>query len=285
MENNNASPVSDSRKREHLRQQLLLRSLWNDTAPTALQGWLSPPPQPAAAARQSPAAATLRGWQAYVANAHAGAERALAAAFPTVQRLMGEASFAAMARAFWHAHPPVRGDLAWLGEGLPAFIAASDQLATEPYLADSARLDWAVNRCEAAADAPADLASLQLLAEAEPAHLRLFFPPGTLLLRSPHPIVSIWQGHHEPLDPQDPFAPVRAAFASGQGERALVWRDGWRARVQALDEPTAAFAASALLPSGSLATALDAAGPHWSFEAWLVDAVGKKLVSHLSRMG
>lgn len=266
------SPPADAREREHRRQQLLLRSLVADNSPSALQGWLGP----------QAGGTPLRGWQAYVANAHASAERALAAAFPTVRRLMGEASFAAMARAYWHAQPPSRGDLAWLGEGLPAFIEASEQLTAEPYLADSARLDWAVGRSEAAADTLAELSSLALLAQADPADLRLHLPPGTLLLRSRHPIVSVWQAHHEPPDADAPFAAARAAFSAGQGENALVWRDGWRARVEAVDAPTAAFIEAALTPSSSLADALDAAGQAWSFEAWLVDAVGRQRVSHLS---
>ncbi|MBL0094465.1 MAG: putative DNA-binding domain-containing protein [Piscinibacter sp.] len=52
-----------------------------------------------------------RGLAAYRANASALAERALAAACPTLQAMLGEADFAALARAFWRDHPPQRGDL------------------------------------------------------------------------------------------------------------------------------------------------------------------------------
>src|SRR5690242_17624053 len=135
-------------QRERERQQALLSSLLTRDE-RGLQGWLS-----------HAAARTQRGMQAYQANAGASAERALAASFPTVQALMGEESFAAMARAFWHANPPLRGDLAWFGEALPAFIADSEQLADVPYLSDVARLDWLLALAERAADAKTDPTTL-----------------------------------------------------------------------------------------------------------------------------
>jgi Putative DNA-binding domain len=221
-----------------------------------------------------------RGWLAYVANAHASAERALASCFPTVQQLMGDESFAAMARAYWHDSPPQRGDLAWLGEGLADFITRSQQLAAEPYLADVAKLEWALNRCEAAADMAADLTTLALLAELDPQLLHLQLAPGAALIASHHPVVSIWLAHHQPLDPQNPFAAVREAFALGLGEHALVWRQGWRARVQAVDITTAAFL-RAVLCGQSLGQALDTAGPDWRFDAWLQVAVPHGMLSRI----
>ena len=84
------------RERELLRQKLLLGSLVLDRAPSALRGWLKTPP----ARPQPDRDPAHRAWQVYRANAHAGAARALATAFPTVRALMGEASFEAMARAY-----------------------------------------------------------------------------------------------------------------------------------------------------------------------------------------
>lgn len=267
--------TSTAFQREHLRQQMLLRSLWNDSSASGLQGWLSQQ-RPDGQARPNE-----RAWQAYVANAHANAERALAACFPTVQQLLGEESFAAMARAYWHQNPPQRGDMAWLGEGLPVFIGHSAQLSSEPYLADVAQLEWALNRCEAAEDVPVDVTSLALLAAHDPQVLRLQLAKGTALVSSNHPIVSIWQSHREPTDAVDPFAAVREAFAQGRGEHALVWRQAWRARVQAVDLPTQRFL-KALLSGLSLARALEAAEPCWDFESWLHAAVPSGLFSRMT---
>jgi hypothetical protein len=220
---------------------------------------------------QSPARVE-RGLQAYRANAGASAERALATSFPTVQALMGEASFAAMARDYWHARPPVRGDLASLGEALPAFIADSEQLADVPYLADAARLDWLMAQAERAADAVAEIATLSLLAEADASQLHLELMPGVALLSSAHPVVSVWLAHQPGDEAEAHRTRARDALAAGSGEHAMVWRSGWRARAQAVDESTARWVLS-LLRSDTLAEALGQAGEGFEFEPWLVQAV------------
>jgi hypothetical protein len=252
-------------QKEALRQQMLVRALLGDARPGVVGGWLRERPD-----------RLLRGLQAYRANAGVLAEKVLASAFPTVVLLIGPDAAAGLARACWRASPPARGDMAQWGEGVPAFIAADPQLASEPYLADVARLDWAVHQAEMAADVAAP-AGLEWLARADPATLRLELAPGSALVPSAHPIATIWQAHrptpegvageHGP----DRFAPVRVAFAAGTGEHALVVRGfgEWRASVLALPAPQAAFTA-AVLAGRCLAEALDEAGAGFAFEPWLV---------------
>lgn len=246
-------------EREAERQRQLLRTLWRRDADDALTPWM-----------QGDTAPVQRGLGAYRGNAAAIAERALGAAFPTVRELLGAESFESLSRALWHRHPPERGDLAHWGEALAGFIESDAQLAGEAYLADLARLDWAVHRIEHAADGPALPDGLALLAEADPARLGLAFRDGAMCVPSRWPIVSIWQAHRREGD--DRFASVRAAFAAGRAECAWVWRDGWRAAVSALDAPDAKFV-SALQRGESLASALDDAGAAFHFEAWLREAV------------
>lgn len=245
-------------EREALRQQMLLRALRGDAGSAVLQGWL----------RNDTAAG--RGLAAYRANAGAAAERALAAAFPTVRQLVGEESFAALARAHWHAAPPQEGDLARFGAALPDFIADSDSLAEEPYLADVARLDWAVHEAERAADAPAAPQGLARLADGDPLRLALRLRPGTALVDSMHPVATIWLAHRS--DAADRFDAVRAAFAAGGGEHALVLRRGWRAGVERLSEADAGFT-RAVLDDVPLAAALHRAGAGFEFEPWLLRAL------------
>ena len=251
--------------REAARQQALLRALWRDAPDAALAGWLREPAQAGA------------GLQAYRANAGAHAERALAAAYPTLQQLLGDASFAALARAHWQADPPRRGDLAQWGAGLAAFIADDPQLAAEPYLADMARLDWAVHQAAQAADAQ-DPQGLPLLAQVEPQRLRLRLQPGCALLASAHPVVTIWLAHHggdhgnHDDKGDDRFAAARAALAARQAETALVQRQGWRVAVRALPAAEARFT-RALLQQQPLASALQGAGTDFSFETWLIAAL------------
>ena len=259
-------------QREHARQQALMAALLKRDEGGSLQGWLADPSE-----------RTQRGMQAYQANAGASAERALAASFPTVQALVGEESFAALARAFWQTQPPVRGDLACFGEGLPAFIADSEQLADVPYLPDVAQLDWLLALAERAADEEADLSTLNLLAEVEPSQLGLALKPGTAVLPSAYPIVSLWLAHQPGDDAASHRANARVALAAGSGEQALIARAGWRGLVVAVDAATAAWTQS-LLRGDTLADAMAAAGEGFDFEAWLVQALQRGWLARARRV-
>jgi len=259
-------------QRERARQQALMAALLKRDEGESLQDWLA-----------HPSARTQRGMQAYQANAGASAERALAASFPTVQALMGEESFAALARAFWQAQPPLRGDLACFGEGLPGFIADSEQLADVPYLPDAARLDWLLALAERAADEEADLSTLNLLAEVDSSQLGLALKPGVALLPSAYPIVSLWLAHQPGDDAASHRANARSALAAGSGEQALIARAGWRGSVLAIDSATAAWTQS-LLRGDTLDDAMAAAGEGFDFEAWLVQAVQRGWLVHARRV-
>ena len=250
--------------REALRQQMLLRALLGDARPGVVGGWLRAP---------AGGPSVARGLAAYHANAGVLAERALAAAYPTLQQLLGEESFARLARHFWRRQPPQTGDVALWGGGLPGFIADAETLADEPYLADVARLEWAVHSAATAADAGPPQ-GLPLLATRDPAELRLTLAPGSTLVVSPHPVVAIWQAHRARPSgaDEDRFAAVRAAFAAGVGETALVVRQGWQPVVRALAPAEACFTA-AVLAGASLARALHDAGVAFDFEAWLLAAL------------
>ena len=252
---------NDGAAKEALRQQMLLRALWRERgAAQSLRGWLR-------------GDSAERGLAAYRSNAGAVAERALAGAFPTIAALLGDESFAALARDFWHKRPPSRGDLGQWGDALPAFIADQEGLADEPYLADSARLDWAWHVAASAADAPADAPALERLADTDPSSLRLALAPGSALIESAWPIASIWQAHQR--SDEQRFDAVRVALAERRGEHAFVVRDGHAVRVHALGDAEAAFT-RALLAQQSLAAALDAAPPAFAFERWLAQAIAQR---------
>lgn len=246
-------------QRELLRQQQLLRTLWRRVPDASLALWL-----------REPTARAGQGLDAYRGNATASAERALAAAFPTVQQLMGEPSFAQLARVFWHRQPPRCGDLARYGDALADWIADDAQLASEPYLSDVARVDWAVHTIEHAADVQSPPQGLDLLAQLDPSQLVLRLRPALALVVSRWPVVTIWQAHCN--NDADRFAPVRQAFAAHTAETALVARPQWRASVCAIDDASARFTA-ALQRGATLTAALDAAGATFQFEPWLHDAV------------
>ncbi|WP_374666516.1 putative DNA-binding domain-containing protein [Ramlibacter sp.] len=252
-------------------QQALVAALWARGPQEALA---------LAAAHLVPEATTLRGLRAYRSNGRALAVRALAAAYPSVAALLGEDNFEAVAQAVWLAHPPVRGDMAEWGGDLPAWIASRADLAqAEPYLADVARVDWALHVAASAADAEPDLASLALLQQHDPDTLTLVLAPGTQVIESPWPVVSLVQAHAGDGVSLDEAA---ARLRAGEAEPALVWREGLRPRVRVAASGEAAFG-RALQAGGSLAQALDAA-PAFDFAAWLSPAVATGLLTGAALM-
>jgi len=209
-----------------------------------------------------------RGLMAYQANGHALAVRALGASYPVLVQLLGEDSFASLARAFWHAQPPVKGDVTQWGEALPAFLAGSSQLQDEPYLPDVARVEWALHRCANAADAQADASTFPLLMERDPDRLALELAPGCALVQSVWPVASVMTAH---LEANPDFATVGRRLGEGVAETALVWREGLRACVRET-WPGEAELLATLLGGQALGPALDRA-VELEFNAWLPMAV------------
>lgn len=215
-----------------------------------------------------------RGLKAYQANGHAVAERALLAAYPVLAQLVGPESLSALARAFWHAQPPVRGDVAQWGAGLADFVQASEQLADEPYLADVTRVEWALHQSASAADLALDVASFALLTEQDASRLQLRLVPGCAVVQSPWPVASIITAH---LQGSPSFQEVGRRLRSGVGECAMVWRQGLRLRIAACSPSEAAFV-QAVLAGASLAAALERASG-LEFNLWLPAAVQSALVA------
>jgi hypothetical protein len=138
-----------------------------------------------------PAAARLDVYRHHVLESLSAA---LAATFPTVQALVGPDFFRKLARDFVRQCLPTQPVMAEYGAEFPAFLVACMPLHDLPYLADVARLDWALN---VAFQAPAD----QRLTAADlsgvpPERLPSMFvamPHGTALITSPYPLDLIWQ--------------------------------------------------------------------------------------------
>lgn len=83
-----------------------------------------------------------------------GCVDALAAQFPSVSRLLGEACFRALAADHARTSPPHDGRLLAYGGGFPEHIAHWPSVTKWPYLPAVARLDWLWAEAHAAADAP-----------------------------------------------------------------------------------------------------------------------------------
>lgn len=177
---------------------------------------------------------------------------ALRATFPVVCRLVGEDFFAGLTRAFITAHPPQTPCLFEYGAVLGDFIAGFAPASSLPYLADVARLEWAMNAAyHTRIEQPIDPA---LLASADPdslARSTLLLQPSLHLVTSPHPVDAIWRANQADRD----GAGVDLATS---GCRLLVWRRGDDAVFQTLDAAAATFI-GALMAGHTLAAALERA--------------------------
>jgi hypothetical protein len=248
-------------------QQALLRALMSERDDSSLWPLLQLANAPLA----------RRGLQAYQANGLALAERALGAAYPVLAQLIGDESFAPLARHFWRRHPPSRGDMACWGDGLADFLDASSQLADEPYLGDVARIEWALHQAATAADDQPDLNTFALLSTTDPTEVTLTLGAGVFLLGSLYPVASIINAH---LLGEPALAEAGALLRAGAAEHALVWRQGFKPRVCAITAAEYALLA-ALQAGGSLQAALGSAlecAAAFSFENWLGRAVQDGLV-------
>ena len=195
------------------------------------------------------APARLRVHRHHVAQSLTGA---LAATFPTVQAIAGEAFFRTMAMEFVAEELPVQPVLAEYGEGFPAFVSGYGPAAALAYLGDMARLDWALNLAYhtpmASRLAAPDLAGLppERLFE-----FKLRLAAGSTLVRSPWPIDRIWQA-------AQPDAPEGMVSLEDGPAAVLVLRRPDDAVFASLETSEAAFVA-ALAGGASLGEAAEAA--------------------------
>ena len=214
-----------------------------------------------------------RGLKAYKNNGFSLAGRTLMAAYPVMAQLLGEDSFALLARDFWLAHPPVRGDLAHWGASLGDFVQHNALLADEPYLGDVARVEWALHRSASAADRDAQPATFALLSTIEPDALTLQLASGVFVLASAYPVASIVTAH---LNNSPTLEEVGRKLRAGERECAVVWRQGFKPQVALCTMAQAGFV-QALLSGASLLSALEGAD-EFDFNPWLPAAVQSGLV-------
>ena len=218
-----------------------------------------------------------RGLQAYLANAGALAERVLAATYPVLAQLVGDESFASLARHLWRQAPPLRGDVGQWGAELAGFLDASPQLSDAPFLADVARVEWALHCAATVTDSALDAASFALLASANPEHVTLTLSKGVMLLASAFPVVSLVHSH---LHAKPALAQVAGLLGAGVREHAVVWRQGFKPMLRSPD--AAEFALLTGLKAGwplEAALAASSSADAFDFNGWLTEAVHSGLVT------
>lgn len=214
------------------------------------------------------AARPLRRFGVYRNNVVSGLIGALASRFPVAQKIVGEEFFAGMAYEFICLYPPRSPLLLSYGDGFADFVEAFEPAREIGYLADVIRLEAARGRAYHAADA-APLAGDRLapLDEGQLASLVFTPHPSASILRSVHPMVTIWAMNAGEMA----FAPID----DWHGEDALVIRPQMIVEVHRLPPGGAAFL-EALFDGATLAAAASAAfaaAPHFDLSANLAGAL------------
>lgn len=188
----------------------------------------------------------------YRGNLVATWEKTLTAAFPVLQQLVGDEFFAALCRAFGHAHPSDNGDLNVFGAQFAQFLADFPHVAQYPYFPDMARLEWAVHEAYYAADGRS-VAPQDLLAMAPDVldQTRFRLHPACALIDSPWALAPLWFAHQ---DQSETGFPAQLDVAS----HVLVCRPAWKPQV--IELSAAQFTLLATLADGqTFGGALDAA--------------------------
>lgn len=176
--------------------------------------------------------------------------------FPAVERLVGGNFFAGAAAQFIAATPPKSADLYEYGAAFPTFLAAFEPAQRVAYLADVARLEWAVNLALHAPFVQALTASALLgVPEAQQADLRFVPHPSLSLVALAHPAKAIWEAVLNE-DAEARASGLAAIDIGGIGDVLAVLRGSDGLALLTLS-PTAYGFAGALTDGRPLADALD----------------------------
>ncbi|MEK7735086.1 MAG: DNA-binding domain-containing protein [Pseudomonadota bacterium] len=193
-----------------------------------------------------------RNLRVYQHNTSANLTDALAAVYPVVKRLVGDGFFDFSADRYWHAHPPISGNIHDFGDSFPDFLAGFEPARTLAYLPDVARLEWAWHRAFHAPDPePMDRQQLADIDPAEYGNLRFRLHPSVCLIKSVWPVLRIWEAHQQPGEPN-------LIDIDQGGETTMVIRRGLEVVVERLPPGEYAFLES-LARSEPMASACEAA--------------------------
>ncbi|UJW74647.1 HvfC/BufC N-terminal domain-containing protein [Rhizobium sp. SL42] len=176
---------------------------------------------------------------------------ALASIFPTVQNLVGEEFFRAVAQLHVRAHPPCSPLIFTYGNDFARFIQSFPPARDLPFLADVAQLERLWLDSFHSADSPSlDPMSLASIPPDDLGHLRFTAHPATRILRCRHAAATIVI--------RDRAGSALSDVNPMQAENALVTRPAFDVKIQPLPPGGYAFL-TALIERQTLAEACEAA--------------------------
>ena len=160
-----------------------------------------------------------------------GMSRALAEVYPVCRQLVGDTFFDHLADAYIRQYVSTTADITCYGEKLAGYIEGLEAASSVPYLADVARLEWAWHCAVNAPDEPVLSArELNQVAGADYTRIQLQLQGSATLLRSPYPILHIWQVHQDDYEGE-----IEISLEEG-GIDLLVWRCDQELHIEPLNE-------------------------------------------------
>lgn len=170
----------------------------------------------------------------YRNNTYSSLMAALTAVFPVTARLVDERYFRYAGHRFISEFPPDEPRLSKFGKLFPRFLREFERLATMPYVAETAALEWEIAiALDMAVSEAVPLTAVTRLDSPELATLEL--QPSLHLGLSRWPVFSIWAAHQEFEEPELDF--VRR----GHSERIMLWRSAKNIRLISLGAADFAF--------------------------------------------
>ena len=140
--------------------------------------------------------------QVYWNHVFSSLTQALEATYPVVCRLVDRRFFGFAADRYIRRHPPEGPCLFEYGATFPDFLATFPPCAGNPYLADVARTEWAMNAVLHAVEAtPLDPAALGAVPADDVGRVIFGFEPSATWLRSRWPVDRIWKANQAEADP------------------------------------------------------------------------------------
>ncbi|GAA3870052.1 DNA-binding domain-containing protein [Celeribacter arenosi] len=177
---------------------------------------------------------TTKRFNVYRNNVVVGLKDALKSGFPAVTALVGEDFFDAMAGAFVREYPPRSPFMPLYGDAFAEFIAGFAPAASLPYLADVARLEYALRVAYHAADATA--VSAETLADPKALTRAVKLAPALACVTSAYPVTAIHRaalggskpvgGAEDVVITRPGFDPMATAFPAGTADVIRALRDG-----------------------------------------------------------
>lgn len=183
-------------------------------------------------------------------------EESLREAYPAIAHALGDGAFADLARRYTAASPPRSFNLNDAGRSLAAFLERDEASRQLPFLADLARLEWAlVEAFHAPTEPPFDLASATAWSLDQWENATLRFQPWVRLVRSRWPVRLVWEARDTPI------AEIDIDLSRGP-EALLIRRHGFSPECETIgaDEATAIEALRSGRTLGTFSSELAARG-------------------------